>query len=520
MNVRLQNLVDELKRILNAKHEANITISGNHVLVGKPRPVKNFSEREVVTKYGEYIMENIIIDTDSYKASHYLQYPPGTISMFSYIESRGGEYNKTVFFGLQYYLKQYLTHRVTIAEVEEAKEFFEAHGEPFNYEGWMYIARDLKGKLPVRIRAVPEGSVVPTHNILVSIESTDPKVFWVVSWIETMLLRVWYPINVATRSHKIRQIILEALNVTADDPQAEINFKLHDFGSRGVSSQESAMIGGAAHLVNFMGSDTVVGVRCANKFYNCKMAGFSIPAMEHSSVTSWGKENEVEAYRNMLNKTAKPGGLIACVSDSYDLWNACSHLWGEELKDEVIKAGATVVIRPDSGNPPTVVLRTAQLLAEKFGTVTNKKGYKVLNNVRILQGDGINENSIQEILNTLINHGFSASNIAFGMGGALLQQHNRDTLKFAMKCSHIYRDVGDKLLSVDVFKDPVTDHGKVSKAGRLDLVRDASGNYLTVALGEPDSAKSTAMHKVYENGEVLWDDTLDNIRARAKGELV
>lgn len=464
-----------------------------------------------------YEAENFLIDTDSYKASHYLQYPPGTTSMFSYIESRGGDYKKTVFFGLQYYIKKYLSHRVTVEEVKEAKEFFEAHGEPFNYEGWMYIAKDLGGKLPVRIRAVPEGSVVPTSNILVGIESTDPKVFWVVSWIETMLLRVWYPINVATRSHKIRQIILEALQVSADDPEAEINFKLHDFGSRGVSSQESAMIGGAAHLVNFMGSDTVVGIRCANKFYNTKMAGFSIPAMEHSSVTSWGRENEVEAYRNMLNKTAKPGGLIAAVSDSYNLWNACSTIWGEQLKEEVIKSGATVVIRPDSGHPPAVVLRTAQLLDEKFGSVINKKGYKVLNNVRILQGDGINENSIQEILNNLLDHGFSASNIAFGMGGALLQQHNRDTLKFAMKCSHIYRTVDGKETSVDVYKDPITDHGKVSKSGRLDLIRDMSGNWSTVTLGDKDHHLLSVMDLVYENGEILKEYTFDEIRSRAKG---
>jgi nicotinamide phosphoribosyltransferase len=487
-------------------------------------------------------MENFLIDTDSYKSSHYLQYPPGTFSMFSYIESRGGEYNKTVFFGLQYYLKKYLTHRVTMEEVEEAKEFFEAHGEPFNYEGWKYIATELGGKLPVRIRAVPEGTVVPTHNILVSIESTDPKVFWVVSWIETMLLRVWYPINVATRSHKIRQIILEALRISADDPEAEINFKLHDFGSRGVSSQESAMIGGAAHLVNFMGSDTVVGVRCANKFYKTPMAAFSIPAMEHSSVTSWGKNNEVEAYRNMLEKTAKPGGLVACVSDSYNLWNACSHLWGEQLKEELIKSGATVVIRPDSGHPSSVVLRVAQLLEEKFGAVVNKRGFKVLNNVRILQGDGINENSIQEILNNLLDHGYSASNIAFGMGGALLQQHNRDTLKFAMKCSHVYREVDGKMVSVDVFKDPITDHGKVSKAGRLDLIRDSSGNYQTVSLAyiKPgdfskeqlahyettgiasnyDYNAMTVMRTVFENGEVLVEDDLETIRARAKGDMV
>lgn len=457
-------------------------------------------------------IENIIIDTDSYKSSHYLQYPPGTTSMFSYIESRGGEYESTVFFGLQYYLKKYLSHRVTVEEVEEAKEFFEAHGEPFNYEGWLYIAKELGGKLPVRIRAVPEGSVIPTHNVLVSIESTDPKVFWVVSWIETMLLRVWYPINVATRSRKIRGIIMGALKVSAEDPEAEISFKLHDFGSRGVSSQESAAIGGAAHLVNFMGSDTVVGVRCANKFYNTKMAGFSIPAMEHSSVTSWGKENEVEAYRNMLKQTAKPGGLVACVSDSYNLWNACSHLWGEQLKEEVIKSGATVVVRPDSGNPPVVVLRTVQLLDEKFGSKVNSKGYKVLNNVRVIQGDGINEHSIQAILDNLLDHGYSASNIAFGMGGALLQQHNRDTLKFAMKCSQIYRGTE----SVDVFKDPVTDHGKSSKAGRLDLVKLANGSFQTIKLGDATDSEFSLMRTVFENGELLVDDNLEVIRNRAR----
>lgn len=453
-----------------------------------------------------------LFDTDSYKVSHYLQYPPGTTSMFSYIESRGGEYDKTVFFGLQYYLKEYLSHRVTVEEVEQAKELFAVHGEPFNYEGWMYIAKELGGKIPVRIRAVPEGTVVPTHNILVSIESTDPKVFWVVSWIETMLLRVWYPITVATRSHLIRQIILSALKQSADDPEGEINFKLHDFGSRGVSSQESAMIGGAAHLVNFMGSDTVAGVLAANQYYNIPMSGFSIPAAEHSSITSWGKENEVEAYRNMLKRFAKPGALVACVSDSYDLWNACSKLWGEALRQEVIDSGAVVIIRPDSGHPPSVVLKTAQLLDEKFGHTVNKKGYKVLNNVRIIQGDGINEHSIKEILERLLDAGYSATNIAFGMGGALLQQLNRDTEKFAMKCSQIY--LGDK--SVDVFKDPVTDHGKVSKAGRLDLVKWSNGTFQTVKLGDAVANEFSVMRTVFENGELLVDDNFAAIRERAK----
>jgi nicotinamide phosphoribosyltransferase len=455
---------------------------------------------------------NILLDTDSYKASHWLQYPPNTTSMFSYIESRGGEYNETVFFGLQYLLKEYLSRRVTEEDVREAKEFFEAHGEPFNYDGWMYIATELKGKLPVRIRAVPEGSVVPTHNALVTIESTDPKVFWVVSWLETMLLRVWYPITVATRSYAIKKIIHQALKISADDPDNEINFKLHDFGARGVSSQESAMIGGAAHLINFMGSDTVGGVLAAKRYYNCPMAGFSIPAAEHSSITSWGKENEVEAYRNMLQQFAKPGALVACVSDSYNLWDACSKLWGGELREEVIKSGATVVIRPDSGHPPSVVLKTVHLLEDKFGCTVNKRGYKVLNNVRVIQGDGINEKSIQEILNKLLDHNYSITNVAFGMGGALLTQVNRDTLKFAMKCSHIIVNGESRL----VFKDPITDPGKKSKSGRLDLIKWSNGLFETINLPDDKiSNEFSIMQTVFENGELLIDENFEKIRKRS-----
>lgn len=463
---------------------------------------------------------SILFDTDSYKASHWLQYPAGTTSMFSYVESRGGDYPETVLFGLQYYLKEYLSKPITVEDVEKAKVLFAGHGVPFNYEGWMYIAKDLKGKLPVRIRAVPEGTVVPTHNILVSVESTDPKAFWVVSWLETSLLRtIWYGVNVATRSYTIKKIIRKALDVSADNTEAEINFKLHDFGSRGVSSQESAMVGGAAHLVNFMGSDTVVGVMMANEYYNCPMSGFSIPAAEHSSITSWGKEHEVDAFRNMLTQFAKKGSILAVVSDSYDIYNACEHIWGEQLKQEVVDSDATVVIRPDSGDPATVVLKCLEILESKFGYTVNSKGYKVLNNVRVIQGDGINEHSIQKIIDTFLAANYSASNVAFGMGGALLQQHNRDTQKFAMKCSSITVDGEVR----DVFKNPVTDHGKVSKAGRLDLLAfidpmmmDSKIEYQTVVLKNNEvSTINSVMKIVYENGELKIDDTFEAIRARA-----
>jgi nicotinamide phosphoribosyltransferase len=428
--------------------------------------------------------------------------------MYSYLESRGGRYSHTVFFGLQMLLKlDGFDRPVTKEQVEEATAFAVAHGLPFNMNGWMRIVEKFGGYLPIKIKAVPEGTVVPVHNILMSCESTDPETFWVVSYVETMLMRIWYPITVCTQSWHIRRMILDYLRKTSDNPEGEINFKLHDFGSRGVSSRESAMLGGAAHIVNFMGSDTVAGVWAANKFYQHKMAAFSIPAMEHSTVTSWGREHEADAYDNMLKLYAKPGALIACVSDSYDIYNAVSEIWGGKLRQKVIDSGAIVVVRPDSGTPYEVVLSCLKLLEEKFGATRTRTGnYKVLNNVRVIQGDGINEDSIREILETATRAGYSASNIAFGMGGALLQRVNRDTQKMAYKCSEI--TVGDH--DVPVFKDPITDPGKRSKSGRLNLV-------VRNGLFETTTSESfgNVMKTVFEDGKFVTEWSLDQVRAAA-----
>lgn len=450
-------------------------------------------------------MNNLILDTDSYKFSHSVQMPPGTTKIYSYLESRGGKYNRTVFFGLQAIMKKYLEITITKEMVDEATEFTKLHGVPFNRDQWLHVVEKHNGKLPLRIKAVKEGMVIPTSNVLMTVENTDPEAYWLTGWAETLLMRVWYPITVATQSFHIKKLITSYLEKSSDDPKGEINFKLHDFGSRGVSSQESAAIGGAAHLVNFMGSDTVPGIYLANKVYKSQMAGFSIPAAEHSTITSWGRENEVAAYRNMITQYAKPGSLVAVVSDSYDLYNAVENLWGKYLKAEVIASGATIVIRPDSGNPAEVVLKTVQLLDKSFGSSYNTKMFKVLNNVRVIQGDGINEESIREILENLTRAGYSATNVAFGMGGALLQQVNRDTQKFAFKCSEAI--INGK--SVEVYKDPITDHGKRSKRGRMDLVLKL-GKFETV---KGDNHLGSLLQTVYENGKVVREQTLEEIRS-------
>jgi nicotinamide phosphoribosyltransferase len=456
--------------------------------------------------------DNLVLKTDSYKFSHPFIFEKGLTYMHNYLESRGGDYPATVFFGLQYILKKHFSKPIAVSDVEEAAQFCKLHGVPFAKDQWMYIATTLKGKLPLRIRAVPEGTLVPTHNVMMTIESTDPKVAWLPGHFETLLMQIWYPITVATRSYYVRQLILESLQKTADAPELEIDFKHHSFGYRGVSSCESAGIGGAAELLFSKGTDTVAGILCAMEYYNSDVCGFSIPASEHSTIISYGKDREEDAFRHMLQEFGKPGAIFACVSDSNDIYNACGHLWGENLREEVIKSGATVVIRPDSGDPVEVVSKCLHILDEKFGSFPNTKKYKVLNNVRLIQGDGININSIKQILDRINSKGFSTTNLAFGQGGGSLQKVDRDTFKMAIKCSQVIVDGETR----DVSKDPITDHGKKSKSGRLDLLLKYGSGYLTVKLADGQSAQSDSeMRTFYEDGLVLVDETFDTIRARA-----
>ena len=463
------------------------------------------------------LAKNIILNTDSYKVSMLKQYPAGTTNVYSYIESRGGRYDRTVMFGLQAFIKEYLLEPITQADIDIADEILTAHGEPFPRAMWQHILDKHNGYLPVVIRAVPEGTVVPVSNVLATIENTDPECFALTTWLETALLRaVWYGTTVATQSYTIKQVILDYLEKTGDP--SLIDFKLHDFGARGVSSLESAGIGGAAHLVNFMGSDTITGVLYAREFYNAGIAGFSIPAAEHSTITSWGRDGEVDAYRNMLTNFAKPGAILAVVSDSYDVFNAASKLWGEELRDEVIASGAVVVIRPDSGDPVTVNKELVQILDSKFGSTVNSKGFKVLNNVRLIQGDGINELTVRSILGAFMALGYSADNIAFGMGGALLQIIDRDTQRFAMKCSSIQING----VWQDVVKDPVTDSGKRSKGGRVNLYTNSGGEFasgVTAPTGWSDKGIggwTEALAEVYRDGKLVSEIDFATVRANAR----
>jgi nicotinamide phosphoribosyltransferase len=457
---------------------------------------------------------NLVLETDSYKFTHWKQYPPGTEHVYSYLESRGGMFPQTLFFGLQFYLRKYLCGVVVNEEdVREARVFVDKHLAPgmFNFDGWMHVVRKHGGRLPVVIKAVPEGSVVGIQNVLMTIENTDPECYWLPNYLETLLLKVWYPITVATLSQAIRKVVLEFLQRSGDP--GLIDFKLHDFGYRGVSSEETAGIGAAGHLINFKGTDTVAGILLLQQYYlSQEMEGFSIPAAEHSTITAWGRENEAQAYENML--TQFPEGLVAVVSDSYNVYEACEKLWGGVLREEVLQRAGTLVVRPDSGKPREVVLKVLEILGAKFGSETNAKGYRVLNpKVRVIQGDGVNYWTIQDTLTAMNRAGWSADNITFGMGGALLQQLNRDTQQFAFKCSSVTVRGEDR----DVFKDPIEGHDKASKRGRLGLHCN-DGHWMTVRTQRGIADTEDLLRPVFHDGELLVEQSVAEIRQRARLE--
>ncbi|MCJ8323247.1 MAG: nicotinate phosphoribosyltransferase [Rhizobiales bacterium] len=456
---------------------------------------------------------NFILAADSYKTSHYQQYPPHTNIVSSYIESRGGEHPKVLFFGLQMFVEQYLTKPISQADIDEAEDIITAHGLPFNREGWEYILHQHGGYMPLEIQALKEGSFFPFRNVIVQVRNTDPKCFWLTSYIETSLLRaIWYPTTVATRSHYIYQTIKKYLELTADNLDG-LPFKLHDFGARGASSLESAAIGGLAHLVNFMGSDTMASLIYGRKFYDIDMAGFSIPAAEHSTITTWGRGAEKAAYENMIDQFATEGKMVAVVSDSYNLWHAIDQIWGDELKQKVIDSGGTIIIRPDSGEPVEIVTETVIKLMDKFGFSYNEKGFKILPDyIRVIQGDGVSAPIIEQILERLYQLKISADNLAFGMGAELLQKLDRDSQQFAMKVSAADIDG----VWYDIYKDPITDHHKQSKRGRFAVIKSGKDSCLTISersLGSNENLLET----VYLDGKLMRRQSFAEIRKLALG---
>ncbi len=460
---------------------------------------------------------------DSYKQLHDQMYPEGTEKVYSYLEARkGAAYDNSVFFGLQYFLKEWLEGVVLTKEmVDEAepimKEHFKFNGNVWSREKWDHIVNVHGGRLPVVMKAVPEGTKLPVNNILMSVENTDPKCFWLTNALETLLQNVWYPITVCTRSNFIVTEIRKFFKDTVDDEIAWLSaFYLHDFGQRATTTPEAAGLGGMAHLVNSQGTDTDMAIMFAMNYYNAKVEGlaYSVPASEHSIATSLGKDGEFEVTKRLIEKY--PTGILSVVSDSYDIVNAIK-VYCNELKPLILQRDGKFVVRPDSprfagDTAADQVLWIVQELEQGFGTTVNAKGFKVLNpKVGVIYGDGLTEVDIVAVMAKLKTYGYSAQNCVFGCGGYLLQRLNRDTMRMAFKSSAQQRNG----VWHDICKTP-TDLTKISKKGKLKLIRvEGSHGTAFTTVGEDQPGKDELV-TVFENGKLLVEYTFDEVRNRAK----
>ncbi|MBQ2832207.1 nicotinate phosphoribosyltransferase [Methanobrevibacter sp.] len=461
------------------------------------------------------IENNICLLTDSYKVTHHYFYPKGTEKIYSYLESRvGAEFNKTIFYGLQYIIKKYLEGQVVSQEkIDEADKIISSHiGEGiFNKEGWEYILDKHCGKLPIEIKAVAEGTPVDVSNALMTVENTDKKSYWLPNYLEPLLLQVWYPSTVATLSAEVRKLANFYLEVTGSSKD-NLDFMLHDFGYRGASSTESAMLSGSAHLLSFSGTDTIPSLSIPENYYNdSQLYGFSVQATEHSVMTSLGPDGELSQILNVIEKAKD--GVLSLVIDSYNYRNFLQEAGksGSELNEAILNFldGETnkVVFRPDSGDPVSTTIDCLNLLSDGFGSHLTSKGYNVFDlNIGLLWGDGLNYQKIRDILFAMKSNGWAAENIIFGMGGGLHTAVNRDTQRNAFKCSAQLRDGKWH----DIFKNPL-DSSKKSKTGRFKLINQ-NNSFKTVSI---DDEGEDCLQTVFRDGELLIDDDFANIKRRA-----
>lgn len=467
----------------------------------------------------------VSILTDSYKASHYLMYPAAKL-MVAYGEFRSPfakdpEDSRFVFYGMRYIIDNYVAVQWTEQDVEMADMFYSTHNAgfkpfPFPKDLFLKFVRENNGYFPVRIEALPEGTVANVHVPVFQIWAKE-EFSRLITFLETILTQVWYPSTVATLSRRTRDLIEESFRESVDDSAHwMVDYKLHDFGFRGCTCVEQSILGGTAHLLNFSGSDTMSAAFYAQfHLNNGRPVASSIPATEHSVMTSW--PNERMAMQNMIDKFGGEEKVFSIVMDSYDYNNALTKVLPSVAASHK-STGGTMVLRPDSGDPIECILSALTAGEISFPTSRNLKGFKVIKGLAAIQGDGINYHTVRSILSAVTAAGFSAENVAFGMGGGLLQRVNRDTMSFATKLSYIIYADGS---SREVMKRPKTDGGKLSLPGIL-KVRREGGKLWVEPRGVDEIVKpeENELKVVYDHGPVenAWSDDFTTIRARVKAQ--
>jgi len=500
---------------------------------------------------------NPFLATDGYKTGHHKMYPEGTTLVYSNFTPRSNKHaptgcDKVVSFGQQMVMKQ-------IEEMFD-KDFFgadkrtvitEIYKEYSMYLGCEYDVSHIEalwdlGYLPIKMKALPEGTTVPMGVPVLTIYNTKPEFYWLTNFLETLISNLlWKPMTSATIAHQYKKNLLSWAEKTDKDNKAFVEFQGHDFSMRGLDSIDATISSGLGHATSFLGSDSLPVIHGARKYYGeTGPVVHSVNATEHSVMCAGAKDSEIETFRYLMKQF--PTGILSIVSDTWDLWKVITE-YLPELEEEILARDGKIVIRPDSGDPVDIICGTmlttdpdyearvnydeekgvVELLWDVFGGTTNEQGYKVLDpHIGAIYGDSITIDRAEEICRRLEAKGFASTNIVLGVGSFTYQYNTRDTFGFAMKATYVEVNTWDKNVTGngkwvtegrEIFKDPVTDDGtKKSAKGLLSVGHDPSKNNEYVLFDQQDwNTEDTGyLQTIFEDGKFENETTLTEIRER------
>jgi len=483
--------------------------------------------------------------TDGYKTGHHQQYPSGTTLVYSNFTPRSNKYapkgcDQVVSFGQQLIMKQIhesfqrdFFDRPMDEVCQEIKEELSMYLNT-DYDVTHFEELHKLGYLPIAVKALPEGSLVPIKVPVLTIYNTHSEFYWVTNYLETLISNLlWKPITSATIAFQYKRVLTEWAEKTNPEAVEFVQWQGHDFSMRGMDSVDAVVSSGLGHLTSFFGTDSLPAIYGARKYYGARgfVAG-SVPATEHSVMCAGGKEDEIETFRRLLN--TYPMGILSVVSDTWDLWKVCTeHV--VTLKEEILARDGKLVIRPDSGDPVDILcgmdefpqFKTAEerkaltseekgvieLLWDVFGGTVNAQGYKVLDShIGAIYGDSITIERANEICKRLEAKGFASTNVVLGVGSFTYQYNTRDTFGFAMKATYV--EVNG--IGREIFKDPITDDGTKKSATGLLRVTTGENGYKLVDMQTWDGEKTGSLQLIYMNGETFNRTTLEEIRARVE----
>lgn len=480
---------------------------------------------------------NPLLLTDFYKTGHISQYPKNTTLVYSNFTPRKSRIygiNEVVFFGLQYFIKKYLIEEYNnnffnkpLSDVVDSYKRI-LDNSLGGYADMQHVTALHKlGYMPIEIKALPEGSLVPMRVPMLTIKNTLPDFYWVTNFLETILsTTIWGACTSATISLEYKKI----LNKYADETighRCHVPYQAHDFSFRGMYGLEAALISGAGHLLNFVGTDTIPAISFLEQYYkadsNKELIGSSVPATEHSVMCMGGEETETETYKRLLTEIY-PIGIISIVSDTWNLWDVLTKTL-VELKDIILQRNGKLVVRPDSGNPVKIICGgdvskgldsleykgVVEILWDIFGGNVNEKGYKILDShIGCIYGDSITLERCKEICERLKLKGFASSNIIFGVGSYTFQYTTRDTFGFAVKST--YGEIAGE--AREIFKDPITDNvGKKSAKGLLKVVLN-KGKYELIDQVSKEEEEKGELKTIFKDGILIKECSLYEIRER------